>query len=133
MSRVHFIALPWICLLIAGCGQPPRLAATAALLADVAAARQRPVQLSEPQRARVIKSLEASPGGAARAFVDPELRPDVWASFWRSPVSNQVSRDRLLLVRYADDGSYVYVGFERNGLLFTNGTGGLLIEPPWSQ
>jgi hypothetical protein len=122
-----------IAFLLTGCAQPPHLSATPRLLTEVASAPQRPVQLPEAERRDVLHSLEANPGGAARAFADPELRPDVWASFWRSPLSSQVDRNRLLLVRYADDGTYVYLGFARDGDCFTDGRGGLLMEPPWSQ
>jgi hypothetical protein len=36
-------------------------------------------------------------------------------------------------VRYAEDGTFVYVGFARDGRLFTDGGGSLFSEPPWAQ
>lgn len=118
---------------LTGCTQAPRLPNAPRLLDQVAAAPQRPVELPEPERREVLKMLEASPAPAARTFANPDLRPEIWASFWRSPMTNRVDPLRLLLVRYGDDGAYVYIGFARDGILFTDGTGGLLVDPPWSQ
>ena len=121
-------------MLMTGCAaETRRLPGAPRLLAEVAAAPRRPVQLPDAEKRDVLQALEGSRAGAAKAFADPELSPEVWASFWRSPLTNQVDRDRLLLVRYYEDGTYVYVGFGRDGLLFTDGAGGLLMEPPWSQ
>lgn len=133
MTQRIALALLFCCTLVTGCAQAPRLPAAPRLLDQVAKAPRRPVELPEPDRRDVLKTLEASPAPAARTFANPDLRPEVWASFWRSPISSQVDRGRLLLVRYADDGSYVYIGFARDGTMFTDGTGGLLLEPPWSQ
>ncbi|HEY2585859.1 MAG TPA: hypothetical protein VGI81_08860 [Tepidisphaeraceae bacterium] len=132
MTQRIALALLFCSVLVTGCAQAPRLPAAPRLLAQVAAAPQRPVELAESQRRDVLKTLEASPAPAARTFANPDLRPEVWAAFWRSPVTSQVDPDRLLLVRYADDGTYVYIGFARDGTMFTDGTGGLLMEPPWS-
>lgn len=120
--------------LLAGCAQPPRpqLAETQQVLAEVVAAQQRPVELAEAQKRQVLSALAGSTGAAAR-FADPELDRQVFASFWRSPLNNQVDPNRLLLVRYFEDGTYVYVGFGRDGRLFTDGMGALFADPPWAQ
>lgn len=119
---------------LAGCAQQqqPRWAETPQVLAEVAAAQQRPVELPDAQKRQVIGALAGSTGAAAR-FADPELERQVFASFWRSPLTNQVDPNRLLLVRYFDDGRYVYVGFDRDGRLFTDGLGNLFADPPWAQ
>jgi hypothetical protein len=102
------------------------------MLSEVAAAQQRPVELPEPQKRQVFNALAGYKGGARR-FADPELNQDVFASFWRSPLDKQVDRSRLLLVRYSEDGSYVYVGFDKDGRLFTDGVGFIFSDPPWAQ
>jgi hypothetical protein len=133
VTQRTLLALLLCSVLLTGCAQAPRLASAPRLLDQVAAAPRRPVELPDPDRRDVLKTLEASPTGAARTFANPDLRPEIWASFWRSPLSSQVDRHRLLLVRYGDDGNYVYIGFARDGTMFTDGTGGLLLEPPWSE
>jgi glycine/D-amino acid oxidase-like deaminating enzyme len=120
--------------LIVGCaGNPPTLPETPQLLSRVARAERRPVELGEAQKQEVLKALAGSHGGGAQRFSDLELDRQVWASFWRSPIDMQTDRNRLLLVRYYEDGTYVYVGFGRDGRLFTDGVGALLADPPWSQ
>lgn len=123
-----------LCLFVVGCaGNPATLPETPQLLAQVAKAERRPVELSEAQKQEVLAALAASHGGGAQRFSDPEFNSQVWASFWRSPIDMQTDRNRLLLVRYYEDGTYVYVGFGRDGKLFTDGVGALLADPPWSQ
>lgn len=119
--------------MMVGCAQVPRWPGAPRVLSQVASASQRPVELPEEQKQSILLALADSRGGGAKAFSDPELDAPVWASFWRSPISMQVDRDRLLLVRYFEDGTYVYVGFGRDGRLFTDGVGALLSDPPWSQ
>lgn len=120
--------------LVVGCTQqpPPKLAEAPQVLAAVAAAQRRPLELNEAQRSAVIDLLAVA-GGSAHRFADPGLERPVYASFWKSPFDQQVDANRLLLVRYAEDGTFVYVGFARDGKLFTDGGGSLYGDPPWAQ
>lgn len=129
------LLLVFLSFLATGCAhtEPPRLQSAPQLLAEVSAAPQRPVELPAPEQHDVLSALRDNPTSAARAFGDPELKPGIWASFWRSPLNGEVDPNRLLLVRYGDEGNYVYIGFGRDGAMFTSGTGGLFADPPWSQ
>lgn len=119
--------------MLAGCSaERTQLPQTQQILAEVAAAQQRPLELPDAQKRQVLDALARSKG-AERRFSDPELNRNVFASFWRSPLDKQVDRSRLLLVWYSEDGSYVYVGFDKDGRLFTDGLGNLFADPPWAQ
>jgi hypothetical protein len=119
--------------MLAGCStERTQLPQTQQILSEVAAAQQRPLELPDAQKRLVLDALARSKRGERR-FSDPELNRDVFASFWRSPLDKQVDRSRLLLVRYSEDGSYVYVGFDKDGRLFTDGAGSIFADPPWAQ
>jgi hypothetical protein len=133
ISRLLLVFVSGLVLATGGCAETRYWPEAPQALAQVAAASRRPVELPEAQKRDVLRALAGSRGGGAKAFSDPELAPEVYASFWRSPIDMQVDRDRLLLVRYFEDGTYVYVGFSRDGRLFTDGIGALLADPPWSQ
>lgn len=132
--RTHPILILVAGAALAGCSsaEPPRLPLTQQMLAEVGAAQRRPVELPEAQKRQVFDALAGSKGGAQR-FSDPELNKDVFASFWRSPLDRQVDRSRLLLVRYSEDGTFVYVGFDKDGKLFTDGAGSIFADPPWAE
>jgi len=122
------------CTLLVGCAQETRhLDIAPQLMDEIETAPKRPVELSEAQKLDVVTALKGSKSGGAKNFADPEFRSDVWVSFWKSPWTNEVDRDRMIVVRYSDDGSFVYVGFGRDGKFFTDGLGQLYSDPPWSQ
>jgi hypothetical protein len=120
--------------LLGGCAaEAPRFEAARQIISDVARAERLPVELTDAQKQEVLKAVSKSPTGGARRFADPELNREVYASFWRSPITQQVDGSRLLLVRYFEDGSYVYVGFDRDGRLFTDSVGSIFADPPWAR
>ena len=117
-----------------GCAQETRhLDIALQLMQEMESAPKRPVELTEAQKLDVIAALQGSKSGGAKNFDDPEFRSGAWASFWKSPLTHEVDRDRMIVVRYGDDGSFAYVGFRRDGKFFTDGRGALYSDPPWSQ
>jgi hypothetical protein len=123
-----------LCTMLVGCAEETRhLDISPQLMHEIESAPKRPIELSDAQKRDVVVALKGSKSGAAKNFDDPEYRSEVWASFWKSPLNNEVDRDRMIVVRYSDEGSYLYVGFRRDGKFFTDGAGQLYSDPPWSQ
>jgi hypothetical protein len=121
-------------MLLVGCAQNrPPLPIAPQLMSEIAAAPKRPIELSDSQKRDVLEALKGNGGGGAKGFFDPAMGAPMWASFWRSPLTREVDRNRLIVVRYSDEGSYVFVGFERDGKFFTDGFGQFISDPPWSQ
>lgn len=121
-------------MLSVGCADNrPPLPIAPQLMSEIDAASKRPIELSESQKREVLEALKGNRGGGAKGFFDPEMRAPIWASFWRSPLTRQADPNRLILVRYTDEGSYVFVGFSRDGKFFTDGAGQFITDPPWSQ
>jgi hypothetical protein len=134
LRRIHALLLVGFCTLVPGCAQESRhLDIAGQLMQEIDSAPKRPVELSESQKMDVVLALKGSKAGAAKHFDDPDLKTEAFASFFKSPITNDVDRDRMIIVRYSDEGAYVYVGFRRNGMFFTDGTGQLYSDPPWSQ
>jgi len=100
-----------------------RLSAYPAVLAEIEAASELPVQLSPETEAAVTKELV---GRWKKMFRDPGLRPGLKAAYLRQTVPG------IVLFRDLYGGGGFYIGTNQKGELFMTGVAPTIGRIPWS-